>query len=535
MRDIEFAISLYEPLVVLTAEFLDRYRDPVTGLPLPSYDLWEEQHGVFTFTVSAVYYAGLVAASRIAALLGDRARFDSFHRAAVEVQAATLAHLYDDGAGLFTKVVRPGPGGRLERDLTVDASAHEVFTFGLLPPDDSRVIGTMRAIEERLRVKAGIGGIARYERDESQRADGSTVVPGNPWPICTLWLAEWYIGLGDLPRALELLEWVCLHATPAGLMAEQLDPFTGAPLSVAPLTLEPLDPRPCRDPVPRCGPRRSRLPEVRALGYRGTHTWPWRWRGPDPDAFHRNGLLPDRRKSGIMGMDEVREYSTRVIGVVRRSERTVSVRFERPEGFSYLPGQFMFITLTRGDERLTRHLTISSSPTEPVLEVTKGLTGHPFANTLATLVRGDEATIRGPYGTFTLTGEEDVVLISGGIGVTPLRSMIRYATDIGLLTRVMLLYSAQSEADLLFGADFAEMERRNPRLSIRITLTRPGSGWTGPVGRIDRAFIENAVPDPRGRVFFISGPKVMVDAMVAILKGMDIPDEMVRREYFPGY
>ena len=79
------------------------------------------------------------------------------------------------------------------------------------------------------------------------------------------------------------------------------------------------------------------------------------------------------------------------------------------------------------------------------------------------------------------------------------------------------------------------MEQQNPHLSVRITLTRPGPGWMGRVGRIDRAFIENAVPDRQGRVFFISGPAVMVDAMTAILKEIEVPDEQIRREYFPGY
>lgn len=235
-------------------------------------------------------------------------------------------------------------------------------------------------------------------------------------------------------------------------------------------------------------------------------------------------------------MDGALEYRTRVVEVVRRGEHAVSVRFERPPAFSYLAGQFMFITLTQGTESLTRHLTISSSPTEPFLEVTKGLTGHPFADALAALAPGDEAIIRGPKGTFTLDSQdEDVVFISGGIGVTPLRSMARYVTDTALLVRITLLYSARSEGEALFLEEFDEMRRRNPRLGGRITLTRPGPGWTGYTGRIDRAFIEQAVPDVRGRGFYVSGPAAMVDAMTVILREMGVPDDRVRREYFPGY
>jgi glycine betaine catabolism B len=235
-------------------------------------------------------------------------------------------------------------------------------------------------------------------------------------------------------------------------------------------------------------------------------------------------------------MDAAAEYRVRVAEVERRSPRAVSVRFERPPGFSYLAGQFIFITLDQGTEILTRHLTLSSSPTEPVLEVTKGLTGHPFADALAALVPGAEALIRGPYGTFTLDPQdEDVVFISGGIGITPLRSMARYAADTHLLTRVTLLHSGRSEEDLFFGEELDELQRTNPLFSVRVTLTRPGPGWTGHVGRMDRAFVEQAVPDVRGRGFYVSGPPAMVDAMTAILREMSVPDDRMRLEYFSGY
>ncbi|HIH02298.1 MAG TPA: FAD-dependent oxidoreductase [Methanoregulaceae archaeon] len=235
-------------------------------------------------------------------------------------------------------------------------------------------------------------------------------------------------------------------------------------------------------------------------------------------------------------MGTAQEYRTHVTDVVHQSPRAVSVRFERPPGFSYLAGQFMFIELKAGMETLTRHLTISSSPTEPFLEVTKGLTGHPFADALTALVPGDEATIRGPSGSFTLDArDEDVVFISGGIGVTPLRSMARYAADTRLLIRITLLYSARAEEEILFGEEFDELQRTNPLFSAHVTVTQPAPGWTGHVGRIDRAFVEKEVPDVRGRGFYVSGPAAMVDAMLAILREIGVPDDRVRHEYFPGY
>ena len=125
-------------------------------------------------------------------------------------------------------------------------------------------------------------------------------------------------------------------------------------------------------------------------------------------------------------MDTAQEHRVRVLEVIRRGEHATSVRFERPEGFTYRAGQWAFVRFDRGAETQAHHLTLSSSPTEPFLEMTKGMTGHPFPEAFAALVPGDVATIEGPHGQFTIhEGDEDAVFVSGGIGVTPLRSMAR--------------------------------------------------------------------------------------------------------------
>ncbi len=80
-----------------------------------------------------------------------------------------------------------------------------------------------------------------------------------------------------------------------------------------------------------------------------------------------------------------------------------------------------------------------------------------------------------------------------------------------------------------------ELSHANPNLGFVITVTEPGPGWTGRNGRINRAMIEQEVPDWRERVFFISGPAVMVNAMLAVLREMGIPEDHLRSEFFPGY
>ncbi len=161
----------------------------------------------------------LQAASELASELGDAAASAQFAAASEEVKAALLAHFWDEEAGYFARMVTPNAEGMLTRDMTCDASAYALFAFGVLPADDPKVAAMMGTMGRKLWVKAGVGGLARYERDYYFRvSEDFDKVPGNPWIICTLWLADWYIATArkkaDLRGALDLLEWAA-HLRPA--------------------------------------------------------------------------------------------------------------------------------------------------------------------------------------------------------------------------------------------------------------------------------------------------------------------------------
>jgi GH15 family glucan-1,4-alpha-glucosidase len=235
-HDLEFVKRVYNPLVTRGGTFLARYRDSETGLPGPSYDLWEERYGIFTFTTAAVW-AGLEAARHLARIFGDPEREREFGRAARQIRFAALAYLWDDRAGRFLRGILVEDGQR-RRDPTVDSSLFGLAQFGMLPPTDARVVATLAAVEDRLWCGAPVGGIARYEGDGYLRATGE--VPGNPWILCTLWLADWIATLArdhaDLEPTRTLLEWAAARALPSGVLAEQVHPRTGGQLSVSPLT-----------------------------------------------------------------------------------------------------------------------------------------------------------------------------------------------------------------------------------------------------------------------------------------------------------
>jgi ferredoxin len=126
-------------------------------------------------------------------------------------------------------------------DEVLDASLYAIFKFHLFEADDPRVAATMKAVEDKLWVKTRVGGVARYENDYYHRVSNDIAsVPGNPWFICTLWLADYYItrakNAAELKLALPIFEWTAGHALESGVLAEQVNPYTNEALSVSPLT-----------------------------------------------------------------------------------------------------------------------------------------------------------------------------------------------------------------------------------------------------------------------------------------------------------
>jgi GH15 family glucan-1,4-alpha-glucosidase len=237
-RDIEAIRPLYSPFVEQAADFLLSFRDDKTGLPLPSYDLWEERRGVFAYTAATVI-AGLRAAAELAALFQDETRADACLKGAQEMRNAVDRHLYCQREGRYARGIL-FENGVQTRDATVDASLLGLVIFGGYDPLDPRIVRTAQAVEQRLWVQAGIGGLARYEGDSYQRALLREDVPGNPWVVCTLWLAQYRIAAArsrkDLERAVPLLLWAAERALPSGVLPEQVHPITGEFLSVSPLT-----------------------------------------------------------------------------------------------------------------------------------------------------------------------------------------------------------------------------------------------------------------------------------------------------------
>jgi GH15 family glucan-1,4-alpha-glucosidase len=235
-KDIEFIELHYSDVIKRMGTFLLDFIDNDTGLPLPSYDLWEEKHGTSTFT-SCTVYAALIAAHKFANLFLKKDEAEAYNKAAERMKRAILDYLYDDHIGMFVKHINR-KNGTFVYDRTIDMSSiFAVYNYGILPIDDYRVVKSIKTVEEKLRLNTGIDGVPRYVQDNYYKQVDN--VP-NPWYITTLWLAQYYIHKASKNEDLDIvrywLNWVVTHSPRSGVLSEQLHPFTGEQLSANPLT-----------------------------------------------------------------------------------------------------------------------------------------------------------------------------------------------------------------------------------------------------------------------------------------------------------
>ena len=239
-KDLEFIRNCYPRLIRSAGSFLARFRDEHTGLPATSWDLWEMRREIHTFTVAAVW-AGLQAAANFADLFGETDTGDEFRHAADEIKRAMTIYLVDRESGCFLRSIKVNDDGSLVPDRTPDIANCVPLLFGMFEPNDPRVVSTVRALREALWCNTETGGMARFQNDEWHR-EGVTddEIPGNPWIVSTMWLAQCHIAMAqspdDLKPALDILNWATARALPSGVLPEQMDPHTGAPVNVTPLT-----------------------------------------------------------------------------------------------------------------------------------------------------------------------------------------------------------------------------------------------------------------------------------------------------------
>jgi ferredoxin-NADP reductase len=206
--------------------------------------------------------------------------------------------------------------------------------------------------------------------------------------------------------------------------------------------------------------------------------------------------------------------------------------------FTFVPGQFLNVAFWIGGARMNRSYSISSSPTQREyvdLTVRREPRGAVSRHIVDLLKVGDRIEAGGPVGKFTFTGNEadSIVLISGGVGITPMVSISRYLTEQSWPGDIFFIYVCRTPADYILADEIAALERRNPKLHVVITMTRPeGTDWKGPRGHLTKELLMQTVPNLGSRRIHLCGPIPMMDATKALLADMGVSPDQLKTEAF---
>ncbi len=228
--------------------------------------------------------------------------------------------------------------------------------------------------------------------------------------------------------------------------------------------------------------------------------------------------------------------------IVQETHDVKTFRFVNPAGgplpFEHIAGQYLNLKLTIDGKRVNRSYTIASPPTRRdhcEISVKKAANGYGSKHLHDTWQEGDLIKIGAPAGKFTFAGHEAdrIVLIAGGIGITPMMSVVRSLTDRGWRGEIYLVFSVRLVKDIVFRAELAELQAAHRNLKVCTTISGdPDAAWDGPRGNITRALIEGFVPDLRRGPIMLCGPDAMMTAMRTLLVDMGIPDDEIHQEAF---
>lgn len=217
-------------------------------------------------------------------------------------------------------------------------------------------------------------------------------------------------------------------------------------------------------------------------------------------------------------------------------------RFTNPAGgelpFKHIPGQYLNLALTIDGKRVNRSYTIASAPTRRdycEISVKKAPDGYGSKHLHETWQEGQRIKISAPAGKFHFAGHEAnrIVLIAGGIGITPMMSVIRAMTDGGWTGEMYLLFSVRLVKDVVFRDEIAKLEAAHPNLHVKITVSGdPDTAWDGARGNITRELLDGFVPRLTNGPVMLCGPDRMMSAMRELLVGMGVPDAEIHQEAF---
>jgi len=226
------------------------------------------------------------------------------------------------------------------------------------------------------------------------------------------------------------------------------------------------------------------------------------------------------------------------------AEGTMAFQFEKPHGWTFKPGQFMDITLINPPltdaEGNVRSFSIASAPYENLLMITTRMRDTAFKRVLKMMPLESQVKIEGPSGDLTLHDDASrpAVLLAGGIGITPFRSIVLQAARDKLTHRIYLFYSNRRPEDAPFLKELESLEYENPRFEFIATMTgmaKSRQPWSGETEMISQEMLAKYLKGVEAAIYYIAGPPEMVKGLKATLTHSGINESDIRVEEFDGY
>lgn len=226
----------------------------------------------------------------------------------------------------------------------------------------------------------------------------------------------------------------------------------------------------------------------------------------------------------------VAAHEVRFLEHVERCADIASARFERPEGYGFVPGQYLVLTLDTDEGAQSKPFTHSSAISDPYLEMTTRLSGSAFKNALAALVPGAKVRLRGPAGHLVVPrSERRVAFLAGGVGITPAISMLR-SWDPSEAPEAVLFYGNREAGCVPFARELETLGLE--RLRVVHVLEEADASWAGETGFITPGIVARHIDPHDGWLFVVAGPPVMVAAMERSLEVLGVPAERALIERF---
>lgn len=242
--------------------------------------------------------------------------------------------------------------------------------------------------------------------------------------------------------------------------------------------------------------------------------------------------------------DETNKFVVALVGKKEIAEGTTAFTFKLPEGFAFKAGQHAEWTLINPPETdaegNNRMFSLVSSPSGHKLEIATRMRDTAFKRVLGKMEIGDSLQVANPHGSFTLHNDttKPAVFLIGGIGITPVMSIIKDAAERNLSHQLFLFYSNRRPEDAAFLQELNGLAQTNKNFKFIPTMTEPensNQSWNGETGYINRSMIEKYVSDLREAIYYISGPINMVAAMRKVLNEAGVNDDNIKTEEFTGY